>query len=418
MKHAQRIAIIGAGTAGLAAAIVLARQGHDITVFEKVDTLAPVGAGLLLQPAGMAVFHHLGALPHAMQLGAEVDALQGWVKDGLLLNSRYSESAQANPTHPFGLGMHRASLCDVLITQLKSYAVRYIMTSDVTQLHDHGDLMQVDATTDGLQTRHDFDLVLVANGARSNLRPAAWTILDQPYPWGAVWAIVPETTALDYRTLHQFFHGSSRMLGLLPTGTTSSHNGQRLTSLFWSLPAERIEPWLSSADYGFSSWHDEVEAIWPAAGQWIRTHIHSHTQFMPARYRDVVMRKFGENRLGVIGDAAHAMSPQLGQGANMALLDAWAIGQAMLQAEDYGTFWARYHQMRQHSIRFYQSMSRALTPFYQSHSKTTAILRDVGFRWMYRVPWLRQHMAATISGIKTGPLSEMSLEMIRNSPQR
>ena len=418
MKRRQRIAIIGAGTAGLAASIVLARQGHDITLFEKVDALAPVGAGLLLQPAGMAVFHHLGALPHAMDLGAPVDALQGWVKDGLLLNSRYTESNQSCAASSFGLGMHRAALCEVLVAQLAPYAVRYVMASDVTKVTDCGDLTQLEATVDGERIADDFDLVLVANGARSTLRPASWTRLDEPYPWGAVWAIVPETTALDYRVLHQFFHGSSKMMGLLPTGTTSQHGGQQLTSLFWSLPIERIDAWLAAPSGGFDGWHDEVDALWPRAGEWIRNHIHSPSQFMPARYRDVVMRKFGENRLGVIGDAAHAMSPQLGQGANMALLDAWAIGQAFAASEDYQRFWARYHQLRQPSIRFYQSMSRMLTPFYQSHSRSTGVLRDMSFRWMYRLPWLRQHMAATISGVKTSPLGEMSLEMIRQSRHR
>lgn len=62
-------AIIGAGTAGLATAILLARQGHLVTIFEQVDELAPVGAGLLLQPAGLAVFEHLGVLDAALKLG-------------------------------------------------------------------------------------------------------------------------------------------------------------------------------------------------------------------------------------------------------------------------------------------------------------------------------------------------------------
>jgi len=51
----QSIAIIGAGTAGLATAALLAEQGHHITLIERAEALAPVGAGLLLQPTGLSV---------------------------------------------------------------------------------------------------------------------------------------------------------------------------------------------------------------------------------------------------------------------------------------------------------------------------------------------------------------------------
>lgn len=60
MKKINKIAIIGAGTAGLATAILFARQEIQVTLFEKAEQLQPVGAGLLLQPAGLAVFEHLG----------------------------------------------------------------------------------------------------------------------------------------------------------------------------------------------------------------------------------------------------------------------------------------------------------------------------------------------------------------------
>jgi 2-polyprenyl-6-methoxyphenol hydroxylase-like FAD-dependent oxidoreductase len=409
----QSVAIIGAGTAGLATAIVLAKQGHDITIFEQVAQMENVGAGLLLQPSGMAVFEHLGALEHALDLGAPIDALKGWSKNALLVNSSYAEVAP-NLT---GLGMHRAALCDVLMQQLKHYNVRWLMATEVSAVIDHHDHMQVSYSSnqpsDQTQQSSNYDVVLVANGARSHLRPKAWTRLDQPYPWGAVWAIVPETTSLDYRILHEFYHGSSRMMGLLPTGSTPQAQGKPLTSIFWSLPAQQIDHWIRSPADEFQMWQDEVHQLWPAAGGWLKESIHSSSQFMPARYRDVVMSRFGQNRLGILGDAAHAMSPQLGQGANMALLDAWAIGQAFRSSNNYADIWAHYHRVRLPSIQFYQSMSRLLTPFYQSHSKSYGVLRDVGFTWMYRVPWLRQQMAATISGVKTWAMREMNLDRIR-----
>ena len=69
------VAIIGSGTAGLASAIVLAQQGLQVSIFEKVSALEPVGAGLLLQPSGLAVFEHLGVLDHALELGAKDSGL-------------------------------------------------------------------------------------------------------------------------------------------------------------------------------------------------------------------------------------------------------------------------------------------------------------------------------------------------------
>ncbi len=75
------------------------------------------------------------------------------------------------------------------------------------------------------------------------------------------------------------------------------------------------------------------------------------------------------------------MSPQLGQGANMALLDAWALGQAVQSARknediDYVQLWQTYHQHRQSSTAFYQFLSRLLTPLYQSDLWWAGGLRD------------------------------------------
>jgi len=143
-------------------------------------------------------------------------------------------------------------------------------------------------------------------------------------------------------------------------------------------------------------------------------------QWLSAHYRDVVLSKFGQGRIGIIGDAAHAMSPQLGQGANMALLDAWALGQAVQVARnnqtiDYAKLWQCYHQHRKSSSAFYQFLSRLLTPLYQSDLWWAGGLRDLSFSWMYRIPYFRKEMAITVSGLKSGMFSQMKYEDIARS---
>lgn len=69
------IAIVGYGTAGQAAALLLARDGHRVEVFERAPEPGPVGAGFLLQPTGLQVLWELGLLPDVMEHGRRVNRL-------------------------------------------------------------------------------------------------------------------------------------------------------------------------------------------------------------------------------------------------------------------------------------------------------------------------------------------------------
>ena len=102
---------MGAGTAGLAASALLKRDGHDVAIYERFSTARPVGAGLLLQPTGLAVLATLGLDKAAIARAAPIRKLHGTSGSGrTVFDVSYAHLA----AHLHGLGIHRGVLFGLL----------------------------------------------------------------------------------------------------------------------------------------------------------------------------------------------------------------------------------------------------------------------------------------------------------------
>lgn len=396
----QRIAVIGAGTAGLSASALLGRLGHDVTVIERAELLTTVGAGILLQPSGIGVLSELGCLDHMRQYGQRIDALYGWTQSGrTIMQVKYAHLNEK--TDVFGLGVHRASLCHVLDTALEAIPHSRWFSCEVGSVEQGEKEAVVTFRHEAEVHQEAFDAVLIANGSTSQLRPQSLVRYNRQYPWGAMWLIRPLTASLSSLNkphLQQRYDGSAVMVGALPTGCIPGNTGEPMLSVFWSLPITAIPHWQSES-FDLESWKKQVVGLWPELWPMIDA-IQSPAELLPATYRDVILSRWGVGRIGVIGDAAHSMSPQLGQGANMALLDASAIAHAVEACDDWDSVWGHFHAARSGSIRYYQGMSRLLTPLFQSRIPGAAFFRDIALPSSHLVPWLRRHMAETVAGRK------------------
>jgi len=124
-----------------------------------------------------------------------------------------------------------------------------------------------------------------------------------------------------------------------------------------------------------------------------------------AGYHDVVVRRVSSGRVALLGDCAHAMSPQLGQGANLALLDAAAIDRALTDSPDIASALRAYDAARRASTRYYQFASRWLTPVFQSGMDWISPLRDRLLPIGLRVPIGRSMALTSLVGVRRGLFS-------------
>ena len=364
MTRRLTIAIVGAGIGGLAAAALLAQAGQQVQVYDQFDAPRPVGSGLVIQPVGLDVLDRIGVGDLARAHGAAIRRMQGLeVSTGArVLDVTYDRQAGVR----VGLAIHRASLFHALLRACVAAGVSLRSSAAVVSapLVPAGRRLGLRSG----QSEGPFDLVIDASGTHSVLSP----LQGRTLPYGAVWATVPwpAQTGLPADRLTQRYRRASRMAGVLPIGRLPGEPTP-LTAIFWSLMATGMPAWQSAP---FADWQAEATEFWPDLAPFIDG-LGGHHDMTLARYSHGTLRRPYTDRLAFIGDAAHRASPQLGQGANMALLDALALSIALDRAEGDDAL-ALYAGMRRWHVRLYQGMSAIFTPQYQSDSHLLPVLRD------------------------------------------
>ncbi len=393
-----RVAIVGYGTAGQAAAVLLTRDGHDITVFERVATPGPVGAGFLLQPTGLQVLWQMGLLGEVLGYGARTTRLYGDTRSGrAVMDMRYAGLDR----RLCGVGLQRGALFAILESAW-THRARGLRAGRAIVSIDAGRGLLQDAAGERFGP---YDLLLIADGSASTLRTMVATPrLDRPYPWGALWCLLPAAGWPHVDELRQRYQSARKMIGLLPVGSRPDDATARL-SFFWSLRTDAFERW---NDGGFESFRNELRELWPQA-ETVFSGLESPEQLARARYRDTILGQWHHGRAVLIGDSAHAMSPQLGQGVNMALLDALVVRDTLRGAGSVAEALHGYQAQRRRHVRIYQFWSRWLTPLFQSDHDRLASWRDLAFRPMGRVPGGRRQMLRVLSGTRQGLLGVLPL---------
>ena len=372
----------------MASALALARRGHEVTLLECFDSPRPLGSGLLLQPAGLAALKVLGLDGAMLAAGARIERLDGRDLAGRrVLDMSYATWRPGG----FGLGVHRATLFQVLHAALAPAGVTVRTGVEVVALEDPARPRLRDSEG---RVHGPFDLAVVADGSASRLRSLVRPRARAPlYPWGAVWANARDPEGAFAGALRQRYERASTMMGVLPIGTGPDGTGDQV-SLFWSLPVAAMDGFFAG---DLAAWRARALAVWPQAEP-LLADLRTPADFSRATYRDVAAGRWSNGGFTLIGDAAHGTSPQLGQGANLALIDAVELADRLTPGRPVAVSLSRFQAARRRQTAVYQLASRALTPLFQSRGWAGPLVRDLLFSPLSRLPLLRGISARVLTG--------------------
>jgi len=352
MNRRLRVAVVGCGTAGAAVALLLSRAGHEVVVLERVAEPLPVGAGIMMQPSGLVVLERLGLAEHVLARGARVDHLVcETVRGRSVLDLRYDALGEGL----YGVGLHRGVLFETLFGALRVSGARIACGVSIDRVRTLGG-GAVELVDESAEAYGPFDLAIVCDGARSHVRDAMTALSKtvRPYPWGAMWFIGRDLDGRHASRLHQIVQGSRHMIGLLPTGLGPGSGDVPLVSLFASIRADSVDDVRAR---GIDAWKRYVRELAPIAAP-VLEQIDDFADLTFASYWDVTMPRWHAPGVALLGDAAHATSPQLGQGCNLALCDAAALADVIASAETIDQALDRYTASRRDHLGFYQLATR------------------------------------------------------------
>ncbi|MEV4532609.1 FAD-dependent monooxygenase [Asanoa sp. NPDC049518] len=313
--------VVGAGIGGLSAAIGLRRRGWEVTVLERAARIAPVGAGITLLANGMRGLDALG-VGDAVRAEGQIEASGGLrTPDGRWL-SQIDGADLARVLGTSAVGIHRATLHRVLLDALPEGTV-------VTGAEVHDVVSGPRPRVDG----READLVVAADGIDSAVRRRLWPTVPSPaYAGTTAWRGV---TAEPWRgpLVVAITWGPGAEFGMVPLGDGRVY-------WFGAVNAPRdthYDDELAQVRARFGDWHDPIPALMAATDTVRRDDL---------RYLRTPVPSYVRGGVALLGDAAHAMTPNLGQGANQAIEDAVVLAAYCDPAGDLGAGLAAYDTAR------------------------------------------------------------------------
>jgi 2-polyprenyl-6-methoxyphenol hydroxylase-like FAD-dependent oxidoreductase len=329
-----RVIVVGGGIAGLSVAIGLRRSGHDVVVLERAPRIDPLGAGITLFANAMSALDRLGMRDAVTAHGAPATRSAILTLEGRELAQVPSDLLEGT------MAIHRADLQ----RELAAAAGEVRLGMEITAVEQHDDGV-IAGGADGSEERGD--LLIGADGLSSVVRSAIADVRPR-YAGYTAWRGVSPVAVEPGRLTESW--GVGERFGLVDIG-----RGRTYWFATKNAPeGEPDEPEGKRAEIlrRFSGWHEPIAAIADSAdeGVILRNDVY-YLEPLP---------RWSEGRVVLVGDATHATTPGVGQGAAQAIEDAVVLADRLAAVGDVPTALGEYEAIRRPRAEAVLNLSRRI----------------------------------------------------------
>jgi len=366
--------VVGGGIGGLSLARELVMAGFSVVVLERAPKLGTVGAGIIMNPNAMRVLEANGLAPCVRSRSSPYLARDTFDHRGRRLATRDHRPLHADGRLAVGALLHRAHLQECLYEGLAAGTV-----------HFDTRICALDAGPDGVRVATENgetfvgDVLIGADGIRSTVRTRFFGPNEPTYlGYRSHRFVVPNRDGLEHFTE---FLGRGRRVGLVPVG-----GGQLYVWTTFNSPRE-------SRAWGLES----VDALWASFGEFADSRVRrafgeltSTESVVCTDIEEIQQATWTSGRVALLGDAAHALTPNMGQGAGMAMEDAVVLAEELAIAsrgeKPVPAALASYVARRQRRVETVVRLSRQVGEEGQLSGALACWLRNRRVRRAGRVP--------------------------------